>query len=65
MPYNESPSMDQKKYVASVCPEYRSRVNALGSSAESEDFISCDGCIHWNNAHCIIFDDVLTGIDQT
>jgi hypothetical protein len=64
--YNDSPSMEQKRYVASVCPEYRSRVVALSESiAEEEQMISCDGCIHWNNGRCVIFDEVLTGIDQT
>ena len=29
MEYNESPSMEQKRYVAAVCPEYRSRMAAL------------------------------------
>ncbi|NLO81480.1 MAG: hypothetical protein GX094_00225 [Clostridiales bacterium] len=66
MEFKESPSMEQKRYVASVCPEYRSKMAALSESVDTEEqVISCDGCIHWNNGRCIIFDEVLTGIDQT
>lgn len=66
MERRESPSMEQKRYVASVCPEYRSRMAALSDSVVGqESIVSCDGCIHWNNGRCVIFDEVLTGIDQT
>jgi hypothetical protein len=63
----ESPSKQQKMYVASVCSEYRSRDSALNSvqNIHSDDPLSCDGCIHWNNSRCKIFDDVLSRIDQT
>lgn len=66
MENRESPSMEQKRYVASVCPEYRSRMVALSDNVNVEDpVVSCEGCIHWNNGRCAIFDKVLTGIDQT
>lgn len=66
MAYEESPSMEQKRYVASVCPEYRSRTAALTNSKEtSRETVSCEGCLHWNSGRCVIFDEVLTGIDQT
>jgi hypothetical protein len=66
MENRESPSMEQKKYVASVCPEYRSRMVALNDNVNAqEQIVSCEGCIHWNNGRCVIFDEVLTGIDQT
>jgi hypothetical protein len=66
MDFRESPSAEQKKYVASVCAEYRSRTAALSNSIEIRDeTVSCEGCIHWNNGRCVIFDDVLTGLDQT
>lgn len=66
MANEEHPSMEQKKYVASVCPEYRSRTLAFSSSREvTKETVSCEGCLHWNSGRCVIFDDVLTGIDQT
>jgi hypothetical protein len=61
----ESPSEEQKKYVAAVCPEYHPHNFALGNNVADGDTVSCDGCIHWDNGRCVIFDDVLTGIDQT
>jgi len=61
----EAPSFEQKRYVAAVCPEY-SPVNQgfVNKSVEMEDD-SCDICLHWNDGKCVIFDEVLTGLDQT
>lgn len=64
----EVTSVEQKKYVAAVCPEYSPAEGAdkafVSSTAEIRDD-SCDICLHWNDGECVIFDEVLTGIDQT
>jgi len=66
MSVRESPSEEQKKYVAAVCPEYHPHTSkALGNNVVDSDTVSCDSCIHWDNGRCVIFDEVLTGIDQT
>jgi len=61
----ESPSNEQKRYVAAVCPEYQPYVELSNKSNRLENEISCDGCIHWQDGRCGIFDEVLTGLDQT
>jgi len=66
MSVQKSTSEEQKKYVAAVCPEYTPHSSgALSNKINGGDTVSCDSCIHWDNGKCVIFDDVLTGIDQT
>ncbi len=57
-------SMEQKRYVATVCPEYSPANQGFVNSVEPRDD-SCEICLHWNEGACVIFDEVLTGIDQT
>jgi hypothetical protein len=64
MPRNHSPSFEQKRYVASVCPEFHPDYDGYFTSSIDEGYATCDACIHWNDGDCVIFDDVLTGIDQ-
>ncbi|HZJ58009.1 MAG TPA: hypothetical protein VFD89_07200 [Clostridia bacterium] len=64
MPRKPAPSHEQKRYVASVCPEYHPGHDGSLTSSIDEGDASCDACIHWNDGECVIFDDVLTGIDQ-
>lgn len=64
MPKKNDPSNEQKKYVASVCPEFHPGYDAFVNISDDGD-ATCDICIHWNDGECVIFDDVLTGIDQT
>lgn len=63
----QSSSTEQKQYVAAVCPEYESMMDNLQNSSirHGNDEISCENCAHWDNGRCEIFDEVLTGIDQT
>ncbi len=63
--YRESPSDEQKRYVAAVCPEYQSYLELATNGSSLENEITCDECIHWRNGRCGIFDEVLTSIDQT
>lgn len=64
MDNKKAPSLEQKRYVASVCPEYSpNNGNFVNSAGMGEG--SCDMCLHWNDGACVIFDEVLTGIDQT
>ncbi|NLI60265.1 MAG: hypothetical protein GX375_02390 [Clostridiales bacterium] len=65
MEKREAPSFEQKKYVATVCPEYSPRDEAFVNRAMEISDDSCDKCLHWNDGQCVIFDEVLTGIDQT
>lgn len=60
----EAPSVEQKMYVAAVCPEYSPDSEGFVNSIEMRDD-TCDICLHWNDGACEIFDEVLTGIDQT
>jgi len=52
-------SKEQLKAVASLCPEFESKMD------NSEE--SCEVCANWNGQKCLIdiFDDVLEGMDQT
>lgn len=61
----EAPSMEQKSYVASVCPEYNPFGGGSFTNTIDTEHVSCDGCSHWDDGQCVIFDDILTSIDQT
>lgn len=61
----ESPSNEQKRYVAAVCPEFQSYVELAMRDDALENEVSCDECTHWDNGRCDIFDEILTSIDQT
>ena len=65
MASREAPSVEQKRYVAAVCPEYSPDNEGFVNSAMEIRDDSCDACLHWNDGACVIFDEVLTGIDQT
>ncbi|NLJ41181.1 MAG: hypothetical protein GX352_06185 [Clostridiales bacterium] len=65
MTERETPSFEQKRYVASVCPEFHPRNEGFLSNTIDVGDVTCDACIHWNDGECGIFDEVLTGIDQT
>ncbi len=65
MKRREAPSFEQKRYVAAVCPEYSPAYEGFVNSATGMREDSCDICLHWNDGACEIFDEVLTGIDQT
>lgn len=58
-------SADQRRLVGISCPDYRSE--SLVSSVVSYMSKACDTCEHWDGAECTIdvFDEVLTGLDQT
>lgn len=60
-----SPSNEQKRYVAAVCPEFQSYMAFKMQDKSLENEVNCDECIHWDNGECDIFDDILTSIDQT
>lgn len=60
----ESPSIQQRKYVASICEEYRS-INSAMTDAAVDDEVSCSNCVHWHDGSCKIFDKELASTDQT
>ena len=55
--------------VGEMCPGYLVADNAswMPSMRDSEEYVSCETCIHWEDNKCNIglFDEVLTSLDQT
>ena len=55
--------------VGEMCPGYLAahNVSGMSSAKASEDYVSCETCVHWEDNRCNIdlFDNVLTSLDQT
>ena len=48
-------------------PSGRDNASWMPSTSNSEEYVSCETCIHWEDNRCNIdlFDEVLTSLDQT
>lgn len=59
------PSKDQLKLVGQSCSEYHHDSLYMGTFSSMP--VSCETCTHWTGKRCDIdvFDNVLTGLDQS
>ncbi len=60
-------NIQQMMHVANSCPGYSSTHSDIQSNIGGTHSKSCANCNHWQNDKCNInlFDQVLTGLDQT